>query len=318
MLRRLIVPRLVGAVATLLAVSILVFALAEVLPGSVGRARLGPYASNAQVRAFEHRIGADRPLLVRYGDLVTGFVRGDWGTSIVEETPVRPEVLRALGASAQLGLVALALLIPLGIGFGVLAGLKIGSLRDRIIGFTGLTLTAIPEFVSGVFLLVLFAVAIPLFPVTAQFPDGAGVLVRLQYLLLPAIPLALVSFGYVSRMARAGTAVAVRAPYARAATLKGLPRRTIVRRHLLPNALLPTITVLGAQAGWLVGGLVVTETLFNYQGLGRLLLTSATDKDIPLLEAAALVVAAVVILGNLVADVVVAALDPRVRDGARS
>lgn len=316
MLRRLVLRRAAAAVASLLVVSLLVFALAEVLPGDVGRTILGPFATPAQVKALDHRLGNDRPLPVRYGDWLAGFARGDWGTSPVEQQAVRPVVLSRLWASAQLAFVALVLLVPISVGLGVLAGLREGSLTDRTISVVGLTLTAIPEFVSGVFLLVAFAVAIPLFPVSAQFEPGAGPLDRLGHLLLPAIPLTLVTFGYVSRMARAGTTRAVGAPYARTAELKGLPRRAVVVRHLLPNALLPTITVLGAQIGWLVSGLVVTETLFNYQGIGRLLLDSATGKDIPLLEATAVVLAAVVILANLLADVLAAALDPRVREAS--
>ena len=288
---------------------------AEVLPGDVGRTILGPYATPAQVQALDRELGVDRSLVVRYGDWLGGFVTGDWGVSPVDQVAVRPLVLDRLWASAQLALVALALLVPLAIGFGVLAGLRAGSPTDRSITVFGLTFAAIPEFVSGVFLLIAFAVWLPLFPVSAEFAAGAGPLDRLWHLLLPAVPLALVSFGYVSRMARSGTLVAVRAPWARTAELKGLPRGQVLRRHLLPNALLPTVTVLGAQVGWLVGGRVVTETLFNYPGIGRLLLDSATGKDIPLLEATAVVIAAVVILANLLADVLAAVLDPRVRQG---
>lgn len=314
---RLVLRRLAAAAVTLLVVSALVFALAEVLPGDVGRTILGPYASPDQVAALDHRLGADRSLPVRYGDWLGGVVTGDWGTSAVQRIPVRPLVLDRLWASTQLAVIAFVLLVVLGVGLGVLAGLRPGGRRDHAIGLAGLTLTAIPEFVSGVFLLVAFAVALPLFPVSAQFDPGAGPLDRAWHLLLPAVPLALVSFGYVSRMARTGTATAVRAPFARTAELKGLPRRVVVLRHVLPNALLPTVAVLGVQAGWLVSGLVVIETLFNYGGIGRLLLDSATGKDIPLLEATAVTIAAVVIAANLLADLLAAALDPRVREGGR-
>ncbi len=298
---------------TLLAISFLVFVLAEVLPGDVGRTILGHTASQQSVAQLDHQLGYDRPVLVRYVDWLKGFVTGDWGNSVVLQTPIRPLVLSRLWNSLQLAAVALIIIIPISIGLGTLAAVHRNRALDRVISVSGLSLTAIPEFVSGVILLVLFAVAVHAFPVTAQFPPGASPLTRLHYLLLPAIPLMFVLFGYISRMARAGAAEALESDYVRSALLKGLPFRRVVWRHVLPNSLLPTITVIGAQIGWLVGGLVVVETLFNYQGIGSLMLQSAIQHDIPVLEATTLIIAVFFLVSNLLADLLYAVLNPRIR-----
>jgi peptide/nickel transport system permease protein len=280
--RRYFLKRLGLALITLVLVSLAVFAVAEVLPGDVGRTILGPYASNEQVERLNHELGNDRPLLVRYVDWIGGFVTGDWGESQLLGVPVRPLVTERLKNSLILGGFALLLIIPLSIGLGVLAALHYGKFLDRLISVTGLSLIALPEFVAGVILLVVFAVELGWFPVSSTVPSANPVDV-FQQLLLPSIPLMLVLFGYISRMARAGTVESLHSNYVRTAILKGLPRRTVIARHVLRNALLPTITVVSVQVGYLVGGLVVIETLFNYPGIGKLVLDSAVGHDLPVL-----------------------------------
>jgi peptide/nickel transport system permease protein len=309
---RFFLTRLGLALITLVLVSILVFAVAEILPGDVGRTILGPFASNEQVARLDHELGVDRPLPVRYVDWVGGFVRGDWGESALLNRPVRPLVLDRLGNSLILGFFALVLIVPISIGFGVVAALHYGRPLDRAIAVTGLSLIALPEFVAGVLLLVLFAVKLGWFPVSSQVPSANPVDVVRQ-LLLPSIPLMLVLFGYISRMARAGTVEALHANYTRTAVLKGLPRRTVIWRHVLRNSLLPTISVVSVQIGYLVGGLVVIETLFSYPGIGKLVLDSATGHDLPVLEATVLMIAVLYMVSNLVADVLYGILNPRVR-----
>ncbi len=147
---------------------------------------------------------------------------------------------------------------------------------DRVISIASLSLTVVPEFVSGVVLIVLFAVTIKIFPVAADPPPGSGPLTKIWYLILPAIPLMFVELGYIARMARAGMIAALDTAYVRTATLKGLPRRRVIMTHALRNALAPTVAVIGTQIGWLVGGLVVVETLFNYPGIGKVMADSAT------------------------------------------
>jgi peptide/nickel transport system permease protein len=300
------------ALITLVLVSVAVFAVAEVLPGDVGRTILGPYASNEQVERLNHELGNDRSLPVRYGDWIGGFVTGDWGESQLLSTPVRPLVSERLKNSLILGGFALLLIVPISIGLGVLAALHYGKFLDRLISVTGLSLIALPEFVGGVILLVVFAVELGWFPVSSDVPSANPVDVFRQ-LLLPSIPLMLVLFGYISRMARAGTVESLHSNYVRTAILKGLPRRTVITRHVLRNALLPTISVVLVQVGYLVGGLVVIETLFNYPGIGKLVLESAVGHDLPVLEATVLTVALLYMVSNLVADVLYAILNPRIR-----
>ena len=309
---RYIAKRLGLSLITLLLVSIIVFAISDVLPGDVGRAILGRSATDAQVAQLDHQLGYDRPLPERYWKLVSGYATGDWGTSPVLNTQVRPLVLRRCGNSLILAAFAFALIVPFSIFMGIVAALHHGRWRDRLISITGLSLIALPEFVTGVILLVVFAVNLGWFPSSSSVPT-ANPVDWFRQLLLPSIPLMCVLFGYIARMARAGTVDALRADYTRTATLKGLPRRTVVGRHVLRNSLLPTISVVSVQIGYLVGGLVVVETLFAYPGIGSLAYDSVQANDITVIEAIVLFTAVIYMLSNLVADILYAALNPRVR-----
>jgi peptide/nickel transport system permease protein len=177
----------------------------------------------------------------------------------------------------------------------------------------GFTLSTVPEFVSGIVLIVIFALQLRVLPVTASAPAGSDHLTQVRYLLLPAIPLVVVLFGYIARIARASTVEALESDYVRTAVLKGLPQRTVVFRHVLRNSMLPTITVIATQTGYLIGGLVVTETLFNYPGLGRLIYDAGNQKDFPMLEAGVLLIGAVYLVATLLADVLTPLVNPRVR-----
>jgi peptide/nickel transport system permease protein len=310
---RFFLKRLGLALITLLLVSFAVFAVEQLFPGDVGRTILGPYASPDAVARVDHQLGADQPLIVRYWDWATAFVRGDWGTSYLLNTPVRPLVLDRLESSIALGAFAMLLIVPTSIGLGVIAALKYGKALDRIITITGLSFIALPEFVIGVVILIVFAVQLGWFPVSSSVPGWGDPLNIIKQLLLPAIPLMFVLFGYISRMARAGTVVSLDSNYARTAVLKGLPQRVVLWRHILRNSLLPTISVVSVQTGYLIGGLVVIETLFNYQGVGKLVYDSATNHDLPVLAATVMMVAIIYMIANLTADILYAMLNPRVR-----
>ena len=312
---RLIGRRLLLMVPTLILASILIFALAEVLPGDVGRSILGIYATQEQVDFLNHQLGADRPLVVRWASWAGNFVTGDWGESPVNNIPVRPTVMKALGYSLVLAGFALVIIVPLSILLGVFAGLRRDSLLDRGITISTLSMTVIPEFVSGVVLLYVFAVWLKWLPVTALPPDGSPFYERFYYLILPAIPLMFLELGYIARMARVGTVQVLAMPYIRTAVLKGLPRRRVIFGHVLRNAMVPTVTVIGSQVGWLIGGLAVIETLFVYPGIGKLMVDAALAHDLPMLEASVLMVAIIYMLANLLADIVVALLNPRIRMG---
>ena len=309
---RYLLRRIGLTLITLILVSFAVFAAAEVLPGDVGRTILGPYASQQQVDQLNHQLGTDQPLVRRYFTWAGNFVRGDWGESPIQRVEVRPLVLERLKNSLILAAFALVLIVPFSVALGVFAALHYGKALDRIISISGLSFVALPEFVVGVVVIVVFAVQLGWFPTTSQVPSADPVDIVRQCL-LPCIPLMFVLFGYISRMARAGTIEALRSNYTRTAVLKGLPRRHVIVRHVLRNSLLPTITVVSVQVGYLVGGLVVIETLFNYPGIGQLILTAATGHDLPTLEASVLMIALIYTISNLVADVLAALLNPRIR-----
>ena len=309
---RYILKRLGLTVITLVIVSFVVFAASQLLPGDVGRTILGPYASQQQVDALDKSLGNDKPLPVRYWNWATDFVKGDWGVSPVQNVEVRPLVLGRLKNSLYLGAFAMVLIVPFSIFMGIVAALNYGKTADRAISIIGLSFIALPEFVIGVILIVVFAVQLGWFPTSSQVP-GTNPVDWFRQLLLPAIPIMFVLFGYISRMARAGTVDALQANYTRTAILKGLPRRHVVTRHVVRNSMLPTITVVSVQVGYLVGGLLVVETLFAYPGIGQLTLESATGHDLPTLEACVLMIALIYCFANLIADLAYGILNPRVR-----
>ena len=302
-------------VLTLWILTVMIFFAGQVLPGDPGRAKLGNLASQSAVQALDQQLGVNRPLITRYLSWLGGLLHGNLGTSYTYRTAVEPFIRAALINSVKLAALAFVIVVPLGIIGGVIAALYAGRSTDRIISVTGLSLSSVPEFVSGIVLIVIFGVELKWLPVTASAGAGASALNQFRHLILPAIPLVFVLFGYIARMARAGTIEALNSDYTRTATLKGLPERTVIRRHVLRNSLLPTITVIATQTGYLIGGLVVVETLFNYQGLGNLIYKAAVAKDFPMLEAGVLVIGVVYVVATLVADLLLTWLNPRLRIG---
>jgi peptide/nickel transport system permease protein len=310
-LSRFLLRRMGLAALTLLLVSMIVFATVQLLPGDLGRTILGPYATEEQVAELNDRLGTDDPAPVRYADWLSRFVRGDWGTSASFQQPVRPLVLDRLGNSLLLALYALVLAVPVAVALGMFAARRRGRALDAAVSGTAVSLLAMPEFVVGTILSIVFAVELGWFPVSSAVPDDA--VSFFHELTLPAAVLALVLFGSLARVARGATLAALEADYTRTATLKGLPTRIVLVRHVLPNVLPPTIAAIGAQVGYLVGGIVVVETLFAYPGLGKLILDSAQAHDLAPLEACVLATAIVVMAANLMADLVASALNPQLR-----
>ena len=314
---RFILRRVLLSIVTLFLLSILVFVAAQVLPGDVARQILGPLADQKSVDALNEELGTNQPLIQQYADWVTGVLSGDMGNSLAFRRPVEEVIGPALVNSAKLALLAFIIVVPLAIVGGVYAALNEGTARDRIISIGGLSATAIPEFVWAVLLIVIFALTLGLLPATATAPPGSGFFTQLEYLILPAMCLVFILFGYIARMARAGTIESLDADYTRTAIIKGLPRRTVVRRHVLRNSLLPTIAVVATQVGYLIGGLVVIEVIFNYNGLGRAMFRATQQNDIPMLQSAVLIVGIVYLVATLLADIAYSVLNPRVRLGSQ-
>jgi peptide/nickel transport system permease protein len=313
---RYLLKRVGLAVVTLWLLSVIVFFAGEVLPGDPGRAILGNLADPRAVAALDHQLGVDRPLLTQYWTWLTGLLHGNLGESYQYRSAVEPYVQAALVNSVKLAALAFVIVVPLGILGGVLAALRYGRATDRVISVVGLSAATVPEFVSGIVVIIIFAVSLKWLPVSASAGAGASPATQLEHLILPAIPLVLILFGYIARMARAGTIEALDADYTRTATLKGLKPSVVIRRHVLRNALLPTITVIATQTGYLIGGLVVVETLFNYQGIGNLIYKAAQAKDFPMLEAGVLTIGVVYMVATLTADALSTALNPRLRLGS--
>jgi len=298
---------------TLWLVSALVFLAGQVLPGDVGRVMLGPFADAQAVAELNRKLGTDQPIPQQYWHWFSRAITGDFGDSLSMRAPVAPFVLSSIKNSAALAGVVLLFLVPIGIGAGVVAGLRSGSLADRLIVLTGVSLSIVPDFVSGLLLLMVFGLWLAWFPITGAAPNGAGLWTSSHYLILPALPLVLNLIGYVARMTRAGVIEARAADYTRTAILKGLSPAQVLFKHVLRNALVPTVAVIATQSGFLLGGLVVIEALFGIQGLGNLVLSAAKARDFPMLEAGVLVMAAIFVSTAAIGDLLQALLDPRQR-----
>lgn len=309
---RFIARRLALAVVTLFLLSVIVFLISNVLPQDVGRSILGPFAPEESVAALNQRLGTDRPRLVQYADLLKGMITFDFGDSYRGGQPVGQMISETLQNSAKLAILALLLMVPLGIAGGTIAALRRDSLLDRGIVMLGLAGSSIPEFVTSTFLIVILGLQLDVLPTLAA-PPGANAFVQIEHLLMPALALVLVYFGYIARMARAGMIVALDSDYTRTAIMKGLGRTYVIRKHVLRNAILPTIAVVATQIGYLFGGLLAVELIFNVNGLGRLLVTSAKAKDLPVLQAGVLVIGIIYMFATLLADLLISWLNPRIR-----
>jgi peptide/nickel transport system permease protein len=310
---RFLLRRFALAIVTLFFLSVLIFGASQLLPGDIGRNVLGPFASVNDVKQLDHQLGVDQPIYLQYLNWVAKLLQGNLGTSLEYQVPVASLLGPSLINSLKLAAVAFALVVPLSIVGGVFAALRRGRLPDRVITLTGLSLTAVPEFISAIVLILIFGVLLRWLPVTAAFPSDADWLTQIYFLLLPGMALVMVLFGYIARMARTGTIDALESDYTRTAFLKGLPTATVIRKHVLRNSLLPTIAVIATQMGYLIGGLVVIEKLFNYNGIGQRIYTAAQNKDFTMLQSGVLVVGLVYLTATLIADVLYSLLNPRIR-----
>lgn len=310
---RFTVRRLGFLVLTLLLTSVLIFSVTQFLPGDVARILMPRDASEDAIAAKREELGLNRSPVIQYGTWIGGFVSGDWGTSFAWDIPVRPRVTEALRNSLMLAAVALVLAIPVSIGLGVWAGLSEHRLADHLISLFSLSLVGLPEFVTGVLLIEWLAHRLHWLPAISSIDPGSTFAEAFPFLILPALTATFVLLAYIVRLTRAEVVEQLNRPYVRTAVLKGLPWPTVVFRHVLRNALLPTITVIAISIGWLIGGIIVIENVFNYPGLGRLLLSAIDNRDFPLIQAITMVVVVGVALSNFGADLLYATFNPRIR-----
>ena len=310
---RFIARRLLLALVTLWLLATIVFIITNVLPNDVGRTILGPFAPQETVDALNERLGTNRPLLIRYVDSLRGLVTLDFGDSFVSGKEVFPQVIGAVGRSAKLAGLALLITIPISIAAGLYAARRRDRPADRAIVLLGVTLSSIPEFVTGTILVVVVGVQLGWLPVLATAPATADVLTQIRFLLMPALAMAIVYFGYIARMTRAGTIEVLQADYTRTALMKGLTIGQTMRRHVLRNALVPTVAVIAVQVGYLFGGIIAVEKIFNYNGMGSTMLFAAQHKDLPMLTAGVIVIGIVYMVATLIADLIMAWMNPRIR-----
>ena len=313
-----ICKRLFYIVVTVWVMSLLVFWITQVLPGNVAYTILGDFAKPADVAMLETKLGLNDPPWVQYGRWAGGLLTGDLGQSLVMERPVAGVLWDAVGRSAMLAGLAFVLVVVFGIWLGVAAGVRYGQTADRVISAATYIKMSIPEFFWAIVLLMLFSGYLNWFPATGYSSPADGIAQWLLHLMLPAATLALGLIGHVSRLTRSSMIDVMRSQYVRAARARGLSERQLIRNHALPNALLPTITVLAIDIGVLMGGVVVAETIFSYPGLGRLLIQSIQQMDVPVVQASMMVVTFIYAAANLLADLLYAFLNPRIRYGNAS
>jgi peptide/nickel transport system permease protein len=299
-----VVRRLVLAVPVLLGVVFAVMLTIELIPGDAVALMLGEHATVEAVAKLRDFLGLDKPLLVRYAEYVGRLVRGDLGRSIQQNRPVLDELADAWPATLELTLAALAIAAAAGVSAGVVSAVWPNSLFDALARLGSLFGLSMPVFWTGLVLIVVFALWLPWLPV-----GGAG---SPAHLVLPAVTLALPSLAMVARMTRSSVLDVLREDYVRTARAKGVAERLVVAKHALRNAAIPILTLLGLQAGQLMGGAVLTETVFAWPGLGRLMVKAIFARDYVLLQGAVLVFALAFVIINLAVDLAYGALDPRI------
>jgi peptide/nickel transport system permease protein len=330
-----VLKRLAGVLMTLVVASFLVFAVTEFSPGNVAKKTLGPYAPKESVELLYQKLGLSDPLMVRYvrwlgvllglradplQDPALGLhfkdPRGDryfgnFGYSSLYKAPVNDVIWGRLANTGILAGLAFGIMVPLALGFGILAGMREGSWLDRTISVFGIVTTSIPEFASGVILVAIFTVWLGLLPGTAPLTTGQWSIAA--QLVLPVAVLVLYDTGYVVRMVRGSMAEVMNKPYIRTAVLKGLPQRTVVLRHGVRNAMIAPFTVILLQINFLISGVVVTELVFAYPGFGRMLLDASLFGDIALIEAATLIALMIAVSTQFISDIGYRFLNPQIR-----
>ena len=312
---RFLVRRLLLLVPVLMGVSVIVFLVLHLAPGDPAEIMLGPQATQVERMRLRAELGLDDPLYLQYGRWMGHVVQGDLGRSLWMRRPVLGEVLVRFRATLLLTATALVISSIGGVALGILSATRPNSLLDRTSTVASLVGASMPVFWLGIVLMVLFSLTLGWLPASGMFaPYGGGdVLDLLRHLVLPAMTLAAASVTIVARLTRAAMLEVLGQDFIRTARAKGLAERRVVVGHALKNALVPIVTVIGVQAGYLLGGAVLTETVFAWPGVGSLMVQGILARDIPLVQGCVLVVALTFVLVNLAVDMLYALLDPRIR-----
>jgi len=308
-----VLKRIIYICCILVVMSMLVFAITQILPGNVARMILGQFATEESIRAIEEKLRLNDPLVVQYWRWASSLLSGDLGESLIMEHPIAPLLSTALKRSAILAFMSFFFVTVVGIGLGVVAALKQNRPTDHAVSIFTYLGISVPEFFWGIVVIIFLARYIDWLPSSGYEPLSAGFWNWLSHLILPVATLTFALIAHVSRLTRSCMLETLRSPYVTAARAKGLPERVVLVRHALRNALLPTITILAVDLGWLFGGVVVVETVFAFPGLGRLLMFSIERHDLPLMQVSLLLITAVYSLSNLVADLLYTYFNPKIR-----
>jgi len=312
-LARLLLHRSILALATLAAVSVLIFIGTELLPGDVAQAILGQQATPDTVAALRRSLGLERPAHVRFLDWVSRFVQGDFGRSLASGLPIADLIAGRLQNTLILAATAAAIAVPLSVALGLYAALRRERFADHAISAVTLVLVSVPEFLVGYALMLALAVHFAWLPALSTLREGAGFVAWARALALPALTLTAVTLAHTMRLARTAIVSVLSAEYIRMAELKGISPVRIVVRHALPNALSPILSIVMLTLAYLVVGVVVVETVFNYSGMGKLMVDAVTARDVPLVQACGLIFAAVYVVCNFLADFLGVLANPRLR-----
>ena len=312
---KLIGSRLLQMVLIMAVVSLMLFAIfdSDKFKKQIAVAELGGFAvtalSDQDYQAWLDKKGLNVPFYDRYLKWVGGVVTGDLGRSFEKNEPVGRLLLGRLANTGILAFWVFALMIPLSLTLGIIAGMKEGAARDRVVSFLAVFTTSLPEIATAIVLTVIFALGLRWVPANSAMVNGWDG----RQIILPVMTLVLYDFGYVARMTRASMAEVMTSQYIRTAVLKGLPRRRVIMRHALRNALIAPFTIIVLQLNWLLSGVVVVEVFFQYAGFGKLLLDAALFGDIYVIQAATLVAVFVAVLSQIISDVGYTLLNPRIR-----
>jgi peptide/nickel transport system permease protein len=307
--------RLAVALGTLLLISIITFAATNAIPSDPARSALGKEASQADLVQYRKQEGLDRPLLPRYVSWLGNYVRGDWGTSVLaNKTKVSSEVVPRMERTLVLALVAMTISVLLAFWIGVSTGRRSGRVGDLLTSIVTLIFNSMPEFVTALAILVALGVGFQWFPIESASGIYYGsTWDAVKSYAMPVITLVLVLTPYLTRMVRTNVREILQQPMVRGAVLRGLPPRQVLWRHVVPNAGVPVINVIGLTLADILAGVVAVETVFSFPGIGNLFVTSVLSKDLPVVQAVALVVGAGFVFLNLLADLTLLSVDPRLR-----
>jgi peptide/nickel transport system permease protein len=309
---RYIIRRLLMLIPVLLGISIITFALAQLVPGDIVQIILGTKSTPQAKEALNHYFGLDRPMYVQYFHWLSGVVRGDFGTSFRTGQPVFSEILNRFSVTAELAGLATLLAVAIGIPAGVIGAAKQYSKLDHAVTLFALGGLAVPDFLLGTLLILVLALKARWLPPSGYVPFSQDPVQNLKLMIMPSLALGLGSASYITRMTRSSLLETLRQDYVRTAYAKGLRSITVIMRHALKNGMIPILTVLGIQTGYLLGGAVIIEVIFAMPGIGRYAIDSISFRDYPVLQGTVLFLTGIVVVINLVVDILYAYLDPRI------